>query len=64
MPSSPTAKTAEKEHKNNKKSNFSPFLGSIGWEQEWATNISEIVSVVELSKLTNGFVCEFGCVCV
>ena len=52
-----TAKAAEKEHKDNKKNNFSPFLGSIGWKQEWATKRSEIVRVDELSKLTNGVVC-------
>ena len=40
MSSSPIAKTAEKEHKDNKKSNFSPFLGSIGWEQEQAAKRS------------------------
>ena len=62
--SSPTAKAAEKEHKDNKKNNFSPFLGSIGWKQEWATKRSEIVRVDELSKLTNGVVSVFGCVFV
>ena len=31
---SPTAKATEKEHKNNKEGNFSPFLGSIGWKEE------------------------------
>ena len=36
-PSSPTTKAAEKEHKDNKKNNFSPFLGSVGWKQECAT---------------------------
>ena len=59
-----TAKAAEKEHKDNKKNNFSPFLGSIGWKQEWATKRSEIVRVDELSKLTNGVVFVFGCVFV
>ena len=63
MSSSPTTKAAEKEHKNNKKNNFSPFLGSIGWKQECATR-SEIVRVDELSKLTNGVVFVFGCVFV
>ena len=63
-PSSPTAKAAEKEHKDNKKNNFSPFLGSIGWKQECATKRSEIVRVDELSKLTNGVVFVFGCVFV
>ena len=62
--SSPTAKAAEKEHKDNKKNNFSPFLGSIGWKQECATKRSEIVRVDELSKLTNGVVFVFGCVFV
>ena len=61
-PSSPTAKAAEKEHKDNKKNNFSPFLGSIGWKQEWATKRSEFVRVDESSKLTNGVVFVFGCV--
>ena len=56
MSPSPTTKAAEKEHKDNKKNNFSPFLGSIGWKQEWATKRSEIVRVDELSKLTNGIV--------
>ena len=56
MSSSPTAKAAEKEHKDNKEDSFSPFLGSIGWKEEWATNRSEIVRVDELSKLTNGVV--------
>ena len=56
MSSSPTAKAAEKEHKDNKEDNFSPFLGSVGWKEEWATNRSEIVRVDELSKLTNGVV--------
>ena len=59
-----TAKAAEKEHKDNKKNNFSPFLGSIGWKQEWATKRSEIVRVDELSKLTNGVVFVFGCFCI
>ena len=63
-PSSPTAKAAEKEHKDNKKNNFSPFLGSIGWKQECATKRSEIVRVDELSKLTNGVVFVFGCFCI
>ena len=61
-PSSPIAKAAEKEHKDNKKNNFSPFLGSIGWKQEWATKRSEFVRVDESSKLTNGVVFVFGCV--
>ena len=64
MSSSLTAKAAEKEHKDNKKNNFSPFLRSIGWKQEWATKRSEIVSVDELSKLTNGVVFVFGYVFV
>ena len=53
MPSSPTAKAAEKEHKDNKEDNFSPFWGSIGWKEEWATNRSKIIRVDDLSKLTN-----------
>ena len=64
MSSSPATKAAEKEHKDNKKYNFSPCLGSVVWKQEWATKRSEIVRVVELSKLTNGVVCVFDCVCV
>ena len=64
MSSSTTTKAAEKEHKDNKKNNFSPFLGSIGWKQECATKRSEIVRVDELSKLTNGVVFVFGCVFV
>ena len=64
MSSSPTTKAAEKEHKDNKKNNFSPFWGSIRWKQEWAAKRSEIVTVDELSKLTNGIVFVFGCVCV
>ena len=56
MSSSPTAKAVEKEHKDNKKNNFSPFWGSIGWKEEWAGNRSEIVRVDDLSKLTNGVV--------
>ena len=38
------------------KNSVSPFLGSIGWKQECATKKSEIVTVDELSKLTNGVV--------
>ena len=53
MPSSPTPKAAGKEHKDNKKDNFSPFWGSIGWKEEWATNRSKIIRVDDLSKLTN-----------
>ena len=64
MSSSPNAKAAEKQHKYNKKNNFSPFFRSVGWEQEWAAKRSEIVRMVELSKLTNGIVCVFDCVCV
>ena len=33
MSSSPTPKAAEKEHKDNKEDNFSPFWGSIGWKE-------------------------------
>ena len=54
MSSSPTAKAAEKEHKDNKEDNFSLYLGTIGWKEEWVTNKSEIVRVDELSKLNNG----------
>ena len=57
-------KVAEKEHKDNKENNFSQFLGSNGWKQERATKRSEIARVDELSKLTNGVVFVFGCVCV
>ena len=64
MSSSLTTKAAEKEHKDSKKNSFSPFLGSVGWEQEWATKRSEIVRVVELSKVTNGVACMFDCVFV
>ena len=39
MSSSPTAKAAEKEHKDNKKDNFGPFLGSVGWKEQRATQI-------------------------
>ena len=56
MSSSPTTKAAEKEHKDNKENNFSPFLGSTGWKEEWATKRSETVRVDELSKLINGVV--------
>ena len=52
---------AEKEQ-DNKKNNFCPILGSIGWKQEWATKRSEIVRVDELSKLTNGVVFVFRCI--
>ena len=58
MSSSPpptTAKAAE-DKKGNKEDHFSPFLGSIGWKDEWAVNRSDIVRVDELSKLTNGVV--------
>ena len=41
-PSSPTAKATEKEHKDNNKNSFSPFLGSIGWKQECATKKSTL----------------------
>ena len=58
MSSSPTAKAAEKEHKNKKEDNFSPFLGLIGWKKEWATNRFKVVRVDDLSKLTNRV--EFG----
>ena len=54
MSSSPTAKAAEKEHKDNKEDNFSLYLGTIGWKEEWVTNKSEIVRVDELSKLNTG----------
>ena len=37
MSSSPTSKAAEKEHKDNKEDNFSSFLWSVGWNEEWAT---------------------------
>ena len=57
MSSSPTSvKATEKERKGNKEDNFSPYLRSIGWKEEWAKNKSEIVKVDELSKLTNGVV--------
>ena len=46
-------KAAEKEHKDNKEDNSSPFWGSIGWKEEWATNRSKIIRVDDLSKLTN-----------
>ena len=36
MPSSPTTKATEAEHKANKEDHLSPFLGSIGWKEEWA----------------------------
>ena len=58
MSSSPpptTAKAAE-DKKGKKEDHFSPFLGSIGWKDEWAVNRSDIVRVDELSKLTNGVV--------
>ena len=58
MSSSPpptTAKAAE-DKKGKKEDHFSPFLGSIGWKEEWAVNRSDIVRVDELSKLTNGVV--------
>ena len=42
MSSSPVAKATEKEHKGNKEDNFSPFLRSIGWKEEWAEKKSEI----------------------
>ena len=42
MSSAPTAKAAEKEHKDNKEDNFSLFLGSIGQKEEQATYRSEI----------------------
>ena len=45
--SSPTAKAAEKKDKDNKKNNFSPFLESIMWKQEWATKGSEIGWVIQ-----------------
>ena len=57
MSSSPTAaKATEKEQKGKKEDNFSPYLRSIGWKEEWAKNKSEIVRVDDLSKLTNGVV--------
>ena len=64
MSSSPNTKAAEKEHKDNKKNDFSPFLRSIGFKDEWATNRSEILRVDESSKLNNGVVFVFGWVCV
>ena len=60
-----TAKAAEKEHKDNKKNNFSPFLGSIGWKQEWATKdlkLSEWMSYP--NSLMELCVFVFGCVFV
>ena len=57
MSSSPTAKAAKKEHKDNKEDNFSPFLGSVEWKEEWATQkdqklsgwMSYPISLMELS---------------
>ena len=56
MSSSPTTKAAKKEHKDNKENNFSTFLGSTRWKEEWATKRSETVRVDELSKLISGVV--------
>ena len=68
----PTTKACEKEYKGNRKDNFSPFLGSIGWKKEWYSYKSKIVRVDELSKLTNNGVVlfwkkritKFGFVCL
>ena len=51
MSPSPTIKASVKEHKANKKVNFSPFLESSCWEKEWDSKKSKIVRVDELSKL-------------
>ena len=56
MSSSPTTKATEAEHKANKEDHLSPFLGSIGWKEEWAKKKIEIDRVDELSQLTNGVV--------
>ena len=48
MSSSPTEKVAEKEHKDNKEDNFSLFLGSVGWKEEWPTQID-----LKLPELVN-----------
>ena len=45
MSPSPTIKASVKEHKGNKKVNFSPFLESICWEKEWDSKKSKIVRV-------------------
>ena len=46
MSSSPpptTAKAAE-DKKGKKEDHFSPFLGSVGWKDEWAVNRSVALS--------------------
>ena len=57
MSLSSITKASVKEHKGNKKVNFSAFWGSIWWEKKRDSNKSKIVRVDYLSKLTNnGFV--------
>ena len=49
---------SEDKKKSNKKVDFSPYLESVGWKDEWAdeNKFSEIVRVDNISKITNGVV--------
>ena len=43
-----------------KKANYTPYLESIGWKEEWLKDESLIIRVDDIKKLTNGVV--FGVV--
>ena len=39
-----------------KKANYTPYLESIGWKEEWLKDESLIIRVDDIKKLTNGVV--------
>ena len=49
---------SEDKKTSNKKVDFSPYLESIGWKDEWAdeNKFSKIVRVDNILKITNGVV--------
>ena len=51
--SAPTAKAAEKEHKDNKKYNFSAIMGSIGWKQEYKNQLEKDLKLSEWMSYPN-----------
>ena len=57
--STPTTKACVKEHKGNKKDNFSLFLGSIGWKKNGIVTNLKLSEWDELSKLSNNGVVLF-----
>ena len=38
------------------KADYTPYLESIGWKEEWLKNESLIIRVDDMKKLTNGVV--------